>query len=95
MSYVAGCPVPLSTWLNESVADVSVVARTARSVVVLGGGTTGLVTVTLELPEWPEVVAVTVAEPAATAVTRPPELTVAIAALVVDHVTTWPDNTVP
>jgi hypothetical protein len=48
------------------------------------------VTVMLDVPDFPELVAVIVAEPAATPVTTPLELTVAAAALFVDHVTVCP-----
>jgi len=58
-----------------------------------GGGAT--VTVTLDAPVLPELVAVTVAWPAATAVTMPLVLTVAVAALLVDHVTVCPVMIVP
>jgi hypothetical protein len=45
------------------------------------------VTVTTELPDFPELVAEIVAVPAATPVTTPLELTVAAAALLVDQTT--------
>jgi hypothetical protein len=41
----------------------------------------------VEVPDFPELVAVIVAEPAATPVTTPLELTVAAAWLLLDHVT--------
>jgi hypothetical protein len=53
------------------------------------------VTVIAEDPVLPALVAVTVAEPAATPVTLPPWVTVAIAALLVDHETGWPVMTLP
>jgi hypothetical protein len=49
----------------------------------------------LEVPDFPELVAVIVAEPAATPVTTPLELTVAAAALFVAHVTVCPLITLP
>jgi hypothetical protein len=60
----------------------------ATVTVVTTGGTA--VTVILDVPDFPELVAVIVAEPAATPVTTPLEFTVAAAALLVDHVTVWP-----
>jgi hypothetical protein len=42
-----------------------------------------------------ELVAVIVADPAPTPVTKPLEMTVAANALSVDHVTVWPDITLP
>jgi hypothetical protein len=53
------------------------------------------VTVTLDVPDFPEVVALIVAEPAATPVTTPPELTVAAAELLLDQVTVCPFITAP
>jgi hypothetical protein len=53
------------------------------------------VTVMPDVPDFPELVAVIVAEPAATPVTTPLEFTVAAAALLVDHVTVCPDITLP
>jgi hypothetical protein len=55
----------------------------------------GAVTVIEDVPDLPELVAVIVAEPAATPDTTPPELTVAAAALFVDQVTVWPVMTFP
>jgi hypothetical protein len=49
----------------------------------------------LEVPVLPELVAVIVAEPAATPVTTPLEFTVAAAALLVDQVTVCPVMTLP
>jgi hypothetical protein len=53
------------------------------------------VTVIADVPLFPELVAVIVAEPAATPETTPPEFTVAAAALLVDQVTVWPVITLP
>src|SRR6266540_2609861 len=54
------------------------------------------VTVTAALPLWPSLVAVIVAEPAATPETSPLlEFTVATEVLLLAHVTTRPDNGVP
>ena len=58
-----------------------------------GGG--GLVTVTADVPVFPDQVAVIVAEPAATPVTTPLELTMAIELLLLDHVTVCPVMTLP
>ena len=52
-------------------------------------------TVIVELPDLPELVAVIVAVPAATPVTTPLELTVAVEAPLVDQVTVWPVITLP
>jgi hypothetical protein len=65
----------------------------ATVTVVTTGGTA--VTVMLEVPVLPELVAVIVAEPAATPVTTPLEFTVAAAALLVDQVTVCPVMTLP
>jgi hypothetical protein len=43
-----------------------------------------------DVPDTPAAPAVIVADPAATPLTMPVELTVAAAALLVDHVTVWP-----
>jgi hypothetical protein len=48
------------------------------------------VTVIADVPDLPELVAVMVAEPAATPVTTPLELTVAAAGVLVVHVMFWP-----
>jgi len=52
-------------------------------------------TLTADEPLCPSLVAVIVAEPAATAVTRPMGFTVAIAVLLLPHVTTRPDSALP
>jgi hypothetical protein len=62
------------------------------TVVTTGGAA---VTVIADVPVLPEHVAVIVAEPAATPLTTPAELTVAAAALLVDHVTVCPLITLP
>ena len=62
------------------------------TVVTTGGEA---VTVIADVPDLPELVAVIVAEPAATPVTTPVEFTVAAAALLVDHVTVCPAITFP
>jgi hypothetical protein len=61
--------------------------------VVTTGGTA--VTVILDVPVFPELVAVIVAEPAATPVTTPLEFTLAAGALLVVQVTVCPVITLP
>jgi hypothetical protein len=51
------------------------------------------VTVTVAVPLFPSLVAVIVAEPAATPVTRPPDEIVAMPVLELDHVTARPVST--
>jgi len=53
------------------------------------------VTETADVPLLPSLVAVMVAEPGATAVTRPEPDTVAAAVALDDHVTVWPVSTLP
>jgi hypothetical protein len=53
------------------------------------------VTVTLDVPLWPSLVAVMVADPAPAPVTRPLPLTVATDVLVLVHVITRPDSGLP
>ena len=54
-----------------------------------------LVTVTVDVPLLPSLVAVIVAVPAALAVARPPPLTLATPVLLLAHVTTRPDRVLP
>jgi hypothetical protein len=65
------------------------------TVVTTGGGGGPAVTVIADVPDNPELVAVIVAEPAATPVTTPLELTVAAAALLVVQLTVCPLMTLP
>jgi hypothetical protein len=58
-----------------------------------GGG--AAVTVIAAVPAMPSLVAVIVAEPAATPVTTPEELTVATPVLLLDHATLRPVNVLP
>ena len=58
-----------------------------ETVVTAGGAA---VTVIAEVPDLPPLVAVTVADPAATPLTTPLELTVAAPGLLVDHATVCP-----
>ena len=60
-----------------------------------GGGVAGAGTVTVAVPLCPSLVAVMVTVPAATAVTTPEVVTVAIFASLVDQVTTRPDSVFP
>src|SRR5947207_1401281 len=55
----------------------------------------GVVTVTADVPVLPSDVAVMVAEPAVTPLTSPLPFTVATAVLLLDQVTTRPDNGLP
>jgi hypothetical protein len=65
------------------------------TVVTTGGGGGPAVTVIADVPDTPAVVAVIVAEPAATPLTIPVELTLAAPALLVDHVTVCPVIVLP
>jgi len=51
--------------------------------------------VTADVPDFPELDAVTVAEPAAIPVTTPLEFTVAAEGSLVDQLTDWPGITLP
>jgi len=75
------------------VAPATTDADVGATVTVVTTG--GAVTVMLEVPVLPELVAVIVADPAATPVTTPAEFTVAAAALLVVHVTVCPVMTLP
>src|SRR2546428_57365 len=59
------------------------------------GPVPGVVTVTADVPLCPSLVAVMVAEPTVTPVTRPLELTVATEVLLLDQVTVRPDSGFP
>jgi len=65
------------------------------TVVTTGAGGGPAVTMIADVPNTPELVAVIVAEPAATPVTTPLEFTVVAAALFVDHVTVCPVIALP
>ena len=82
--------------VSATVAPTAIDAEGGATVTVVttGGGGGAAVTVMAEVPEFPELVAVIVAVPAATPVTTPAVLTVA-AALLVDHVTACPVITLP
>jgi hypothetical protein len=97
---VAVCPVITLPFWSLTVATSGVVAPAtteadvgATVTVVTTGGTA--VTVIADVPLLPEVVAVIVAEPAATPVTRPLEFTVAAAELLVVQVMVCPAMTLP
>jgi len=70
-------------------------AGETTTVVTTGGGAGSAVTVTADMPDFPELDAVTVAEPAAIPVTTPLEFTVAAEASLVDQLTDWPAITLP
>ena len=96
------CPVmtlpcaSLTVAVRVAVAPTSIDAVEGATVtVVTTGGGGGAVTVTADEPDFPEQVAVIVAEPAATAVTTPFALTVAVAALLVDQTIVCPLMTFP
>jgi hypothetical protein len=74
--------------VDPATIDAEVGATVTVVTTGAGGGTA--VTVMLDVPDFPELVAVMVAGPAATPVTTPLELTVAAAALPVDQVTVCP-----
>src|SRR2546422_10995296 len=59
------------------------------------GPVPGVVTVMADVPLCPSLVAVMVAEPTVTPVTRPLELTVATEVLLLDQLTVRPDNGFP
>jgi hypothetical protein len=100
LDHVTACPVITLPFWSFTVACSVVVAPAtidadvgAIVTVVTTSGTA--VTVMLDVPVFPELVAVIVAEPAATPVTTPLELTVAAAVLPLDHVTVCPVITLP
>jgi hypothetical protein len=78
----------LTVTCRDAVAPTAIDTDVGATVTVVttGGGGGLAVTVTLDVPLFPELVAVIVAEPAATPVTTPLELTVAATALLVDQV---------
>jgi hypothetical protein len=71
---------------------IDAVGGATVTVVTTGGSA---VTVMVAVPVFPDAVALMVAEPAATPLTVPLELTVATVALLVDQVTVWPVMTIP
>src|SRR5947208_6172224 len=81
-----GVPVSCTVWPACTEAEAGVTSTDAT-------GT--FVTVTDEVPLFPSLVAVTVAEPGVTPETRPLLLTVATAVLELDHVTVRPESGAP
>src|SRR5437588_2812954 len=81
-----GVPVSCTVWPACTDAEGGVTSTVAT-------GT--FVTVTDEVPLFPSLVAVIVAEPGVTPETRPPLLTVATAVLELDHVTVRPESGAP
>jgi hypothetical protein len=73
--------VPSLTSVKASVTPLVVTPATLRSATVPGAVATGAVTVRAALPVTPPLVAVIVADPAATPLTSPLPLTVATAVL--------------
>jgi hypothetical protein len=69
-------------------ATTDAVAGVMVTVVTTGVGGGDALTLTLAVPDFPELVAVIVAVPAPTPVTTPPELTIAMPGLFVDHTIT-------
>src|SRR5439155_153955 len=94
MSYFAGCPAPSVTSVRERVTELSVTLETARSATV-AGLPLGAVTVIADVPLFPSLVAVIVADPAATPLTRPLPFTVATEVLLLAQVTTRPLSGLP
>src|SRR5690242_5803215 len=88
MSYEAGRPLPSSTSVNVRTTALSLTESTARSATVPGGGRRSTVTAAAPLRPW--LVAVMVAEPGATPVTRPVGVTVATLVSLLVHVTVNP-----
>src|SRR5207248_2132960 len=88
------CPAPSFTSVNDSVAALSFVDATARSVTV-AGGPAGTLTVTCACPLLPSLVAVIAVLPAATALTRPLLSTLATAGLPLVQLTGRPDRAPP
>src|SRR5437588_1682331 len=84
-SYAAGRPLPSLTSVKARDTELSVTASTVRSSTVPGGGRG--TTVIVAAPLRPLLVAVMVATPGATAVTRPAGVTVATLVLLLDHLT--------
>jgi len=87
----------LTVAVSDVVAPTAIDAEAGDTVTVVTTGAGGgeAVTVMEDVPDFPAQVAVIVAEPAATPVTTPAALTVAAAALFVDHVTVCPLITFP
>ncbi|HSC33019.1 MAG TPA: hypothetical protein VLD17_14900 [Gemmatimonadaceae bacterium] len=82
----------LSVALNWTLAPTASVSFFGETVTEETGTS---VTEIVDVPLLPSLVAVMVAEPGATAVTRPDVETVAVAVALDDHVTVWPVSTLP
>jgi len=74
---------------------IEAVGGATVTVVTTGGGGGAAATVIADVPDFPAQVAVIVADPAATPVTTPVELTVATFALLVDQAMLCPVMTFP
>src|SRR5258705_188747 len=94
MSYFAGWPVPSFTSVKASVNRFAVTLATARSLTSAGLVTVAVI-VTAALPLGPSLVAVIVAAPAVTPVTKPLPFTTATAGALLAHVTTRPARALP
>ena len=95
MSYDVVPPEPLATCVNCTVAELSVVDTTVRSVTVPGGCITTLLIATFAAPVTPALTAETVTVPSPVAVPVPSESTRMTAALLVCHSTRRPASTFP
>jgi hypothetical protein len=89
---LASFTVAVSPWLPPT-ANVIGVGTTATDATVAGGG--AAMTVRLAVPVFPPLAAVIVTEPAATAETRPPAFTVAMAWALLVHATAAPAIALP
>ena len=81
-----GVAVSCVVWFTATLADAGLTLTEATGTVV---------TVRLEVPLWPSLVAVIFAEPATFAVTRPLALTVATVVLSLDQAIVRPDSGLP
>src|SRR6266704_1925483 len=90
-------PVPLGVASNVTVKDPFCEAKPLfwNAVELVGQMLDGGVTVMAAVPLWPSLVAVMVAEPATTLLTRPLAFTVATDVLLLLHETTRPVNGLP
>src|SRR5437879_42045 len=98
LAHVTTRPVSAAPLASFGVAESCTVCPTCTLGVAgltVTDATGTLVTVSAEVPFTPSLVAVIVAEPAATPLTTPLPLTVATAELLLAHVTTRPVNTAP
>src|ERR1041384_3775229 len=91
VSFPFGSGMPLDTRAEPDPPSIRTICSVIVSPLTVGCGCT----VTAALPLLPSLVAVIVTEPTATPVTRPVALTVAIAVLLLAHVTTRPVKVLP